>query len=256
MSIRTLVIDDEPLVRTSILRVLKQDKQIDILGECGDGPSAMAAIQAEHPDLIFLDVHMPGATGLEILESLGETSPPVTVFVTAHKDYAVEAFEANAVDYILKPFGQERLKRSITRAKLRLASSPDGVYASQLLQALTAVQRETQYHDRISVPVNGRILLLETRDIEWIEAERNCVCVYAGTRTYELRTTLAAIESKLNPRHFARIHRSTIVNLAKIKEIHPWFHGHHKVLLLNGKELRMSRYQSESVKRLLGRLEQ
>lgn len=256
MSIRALVVDDEPLVRTSILRVLKQDKQIDVVGECGDGPSAMATIQAERPDLVFLDVHMPGATGLEILESLDGTRLPVIIFVTAHKDYAVEAFEADAVDYILKPFGQERLKRSIARAKVRLASASDGVYASQLLQALTAVQREVQYQDRISVPVNGRILLLETRDIEWIEAERNCVCVYAGSRTYELRTTLSTIEAKLSPRHFARIHRSTIVNLAKIKEIHPWFHGHHKVLLANGKELRMSRYQSESVRRLLGKLEQ
>jgi two-component system, LytTR family, response regulator len=256
MTIRTLIIDDEPLVRTSILRVLKQDKQIDVVGECGDGPSAIEAIQGERPDLIFLDVQMPGATGLEILESLESDRLPVTIFVTAHKDYAVEAFEANAVDYILKPFGQERLKRSIARAKVRLTSSAEGVYASQLLKALTAVQREVQYHERISVPVNGRIVLVETRDIEWIEAERNCVCVYAASRTYELRTTLSTLAAKLNPRHFARIHRSTIVNLAKIKEIHPWFHGHHKVLLTNGKELRMSRYQSESVKRLLGKLEQ
>ena len=256
MTIRTLVIDDEPLVRTSILRVLCQDKQLEIVGECGDGPSAIASIHAQRPDLIFLDVHMPGLTGLEVLESMDEAGLPVTIFVTAHKDYAIEAFEANAVDYILKPFGQERLKRSIERAKIRLASSPDGGYASQLIQALTAVQRERQYHDRISVPVNGRILLIETREIDWIEAERNCVLIHVGSSHYELRTTLSTIESKLNPRHFARIHRSTIVNLAKVKEIHPWFHGHHKILLRSGKELRMSRYQSDSVKRLLGKLDQ
>jgi two-component system LytT family response regulator len=174
--------------------------------------------------------------------------------VTAHKDYAIDAFETDAVDYILKPFGQDRLKRSIAPAKVRLANSPDRNYASQLLQALTAVQREHQYQDRIAVPVNGRILLIETKEIDWIEAERNCVHIHVGSRNYELRTTLSSVESKLHPRQFVRIHRSTIVNMSKVKEIQPWFHGHHKVLMTNGVELRMSRYQSESVELLLGRM--
>jgi two-component system, LytTR family, response regulator len=254
VTIRTLVIDDEPLVRTSILKVLRQDKEIEVLGECGDGPSALSAILAERPDLIFLDVQMPGLTGVEILDNVEESKLPVTIFVTAHKDYAIEAFESNAVDYILKPFGQDRLKRSILRAKVRLASSPGSAYASQLLKALAALQREQQYQDRIAVPVNGRILLIEIKDIDWIEAERNCVRIHVASRAYELRATLSAVESKLNPRQFARIHRSTIVNMARVKEIHPWFHGHHKVLLNNGIELRMSRYQSESVEILLGQM--
>jgi two-component system LytT family response regulator len=254
MTIRTLVIDDEPLVRTSILKVLRQDKEIEVLGECGDGPSAVVAIQTACPDLIFLDVQMPGLTGLEILDNIEESKIPVTIFVTAHKDYAIDAFETDAVDYILKPFGQDRLRRSIARAKVRLANSPDGNYASQLLQALTAVQREHQYQDRIAIPVNGRILLIETKEIDWIEAERNCVHIHVGSRSYELRTTLSSVESKLHPRQFVRIHRSTIVNMNKVKEIQPWFHGHHKVLMTNGVELRMSRYQSESVELLLGRM--
>jgi two-component system, LytTR family, response regulator len=255
VTIRTLVIDDEPLVRTSILKVLRQDSEIAVLGECGDGPSALAQIHSERPELIFLDVHMPGLTGLEILDNIEESQLPVTIFVTAHKDYAVEAFESNAVDYILKPFGQDRLKRAIARAKVRLASSPGSLYASQLLKALSAVQREQQYQDRIAVPVNGRVLLIETKEIDWIEADRNCVHLHVASRTYELRTSLSAVEAKLNPKQFARIHRSTIVNMARVKEIHPWFHGHHKVLLNNGVELRMSRYQSESVELLLGRTE-
>jgi two-component system LytT family response regulator len=172
--------------------------------------------------------------------------------VTAHKDYAIEAFEANAVDYILKPFGRDRLQRSIVRAKARLATSPDGKYAAQLIEALAAIQKQQQYHERIAVPVNGRILLIETKTIEWIEADRNTILLHFGERVYELRSTLSDIESRLDPKQFARIHRSTLVNISQVKEIHPWFHGHHKVILRNGKELRMSRYMSENAKLLLG----
>lgn len=177
-------------------------------------------------------------TGLEILDNVEESKLPVTIFLTAHKDYEVEAFGFNAVDHSLKPFGQDRLKRAIDCAKVRLASSPDGAYASQLLKALTAVHREQQCQDRIAVPVNGRILLIKAKQIDWIEADRNCVRIHVATRTYELTTTLSAVESRLNPRQFARIHRSTIVNMARVKEIHPWFHGHHKVPLNSGIELR------------------
>jgi two-component system LytT family response regulator len=256
MRIRTLLIDDEPLVRTSLLRALRHDKDIDVIRECGDGLSALEAINREKPDLLFLDVHMPGLTGLEVLGELEGAKMPVIIFVTAHKDYALEAFEANAVDYILKPFGSERVERSVARAKVRLASSLDDSYASQLLQALAVVQRQQQYQERIAVPVNGRVLLVDTKDIYWVEAERNSVRLHVGKLTYELRNTLSNLESKLNPRQFARIHRSTLVNVSKVKEIHPWFHGHHKVILLDGSELRMSRYQSESAKLLLGCLHQ
>jgi hypothetical protein len=138
----------------------------------------------------------------------------------------------------------------------RLASGLDDRYASQLLEALAVVQRQQQYQERIAVPVNGRVLLVDTKDIHWIEAERNCVRLHVGKLIYELRNTLSNLESKLNPKQFARIHRSTLVNISKVKEIHPWFHGHHKVILLDGCELRMSRYQSESVKLLLGNLNQ
>ena len=256
MTIRTIVIDDEPLVRTSILRVLRTDRDIEVIRECGDGVSALQAIQQERPDLIFLDVQMPGLTGLQVIEAVDGAAMPVTIFVTAFKDYAIEAFEANAVDYILKPFGKERLEKSIARAKVRLAPSVDGGYAAQLLQALTAVQKQQQYQERIAVPVNGRIFLVEAKDIDWIEADKNCVRLHVGNIVYELRNTLSNIESMLNPKQFTRIHRSTLINVSKVKEIHPWFHGHHKIILRNGKELRMSRYQSESAKLLLGQCSQ
>jgi two-component system LytT family response regulator len=252
MTIRTMIIDDEPLVRSSILRVLRSDKDIEVVGECGDGLSALEAINQEFPDLVFLDVQMPGLTGLQVLDAVDGARIPVTIFVTAHKDYAIEAFEANAVDYILKPFGKDRLERSIARAKARLAASPDAKYAARLIETLAAIQKQQQYQDRIAVPVNGRILLIETKTIDWIEADRNTIHLHLGEIDYELRSTLSDIESRLDPKQFVRIHRSTLINLSKVKEIHPWFHGHHKVILRNGKELRMSRYMSENSKLLLG----
>lgn len=254
MTIRTLVIDDEPLVRSSILKVLRADNDIEVIDECEDGLSALAAITREAPDLIFLDVQMPGLTGLQVMENLEKAKVPIAIFVTAFKDYAIEAFEANAVDYILKPFGRDRLERAIARAKMRFASSLDSNYAVQLIQALASVQKQQQYQDRIAVPVNGRILLVDTKDIEWIEAERNSVRLHLGTLVYELRNTLTKIESMLHPRQFTRIHRSTLVNVSKIKEIHPWFNGHHKVIMRSGQELSMSRHQSESARLLLGGL--
>ena len=256
MTIRAIIVDDEPLVRSSILRTIRDDREIELICECGDGLSALAAITRERPDLIFLDVQMPGMDGLQVLDAMGDTTVPVTIFVTAHKDYAVEAFEANAVDYVLKPFGKERLEKAITRARMRLANLMDGSYAAQLLQALTSIQKQQQYQERISVPVNGRIRLIETKDIDWIEADRNSVHLHSGRAIYELRSTLSSVESRLDPKHFVRIHRSTLVNVSKVKEIHPWFHGHHRVILLDGKELRMSRYQNEGARLLLGRFNQ
>jgi two-component system, LytTR family, response regulator len=256
MTIRTIIIDDEPLVRSSILRRLRTDREIEIVCECGDGVSAVEAICRERPDLIFLDVHMPGLTGLQVLESLEGEKVPVTIFVTAHRDYAIDAFEANAVDYILKPFGKERLEKSVTRAKARLATAADGRYAQQLFQTLASLQKQQLYQDRLAVPVNGRILLVEAKNIDWIEADRNLVLLHLGERVYELRSTLSDIEARLDPKQFARIHRSTLVNIYQVKEIHPWFNGHHKVILKSGKELRMSRYMGENAKLILGFVDQ
>lgn len=252
MIIRSTIIDDEPLVRSSILRVLRTDPEIEILGEYGDGISALEAINRESPDLIFLDVQMPGLTGMQVLDAIEGEKVPVTIFVTAHRDYAIEAFEADAVDYILKPFGRERLEKAISRAKVRLVSSVDGRYAERLLQTLASIRNEKQYQDRIAIPVNGRILLLETKSIDWIEADRNVVRLHLGERIYELRSTLSDMKARLDPRQFARIHRSTLVNIQQVKEIHPWFHGHHRLILKTGVELRMSRSMDEDAKLILG----
>jgi two-component system LytT family response regulator len=252
MTIRTIIIDDEPLVRSSILRVLRTDREIEVVCECGDGVSAVEAINRDRPDLIFLDVHMPGLTGLQVIGAVEGERIPITIFVTAHREYAIEAFEANAVDYILKPFGKDRLETSVSRAKARLATAADGRYAQQLIQTLASLHKQQQYQDRLAVPINGRILLVETKTIDWIEADRNVVLLHLGERVYELRSTLSDIEARLDPKQFARIHRSTLVNIHQVKEIHPWFNGHHKIILKDGKELRMSRSMGENAKLILG----
>jgi two-component system LytT family response regulator len=244
-----LIVDDEPLARRSVRRLLNGNADVEVVGECGDGESAVAAIHEKKPDLVFLDVQMPEISGLEVVRRIGPDAMPVTVFVTAYDDYAVSAFDANAIDYVLKPFGKERFARALGRAKERIAGklNVDGLRLA--LSALERVQAET-YAERVTAVDNGRILFVNVDAITWIGADGNYVQVHAGNRTYEIRETLSNLEKKLDPRHFARIHRSTIVNIRRIKEIQPWFRGHHVVILETGEHLRMSRYQREAGKQL------
>jgi two-component system, LytTR family, response regulator len=248
--IRALIVDDEPLARRSVRRLLNGNADVEVIGECGDGESAVVAIAEKGPDLVFLDVQMPEMSGLEVVERVGPDAMPVTVFVTAYDDYAVTAFDANAIDYLLKPFGKERFARALARAKERIASK---LKVDDLRLALASVERVAtaeSYADRVTAVANGRILFIDVDAIGWIGADGNYVQVHAGTRTYEIRETLSNLEKKLNPRYFARIHRSTIVNIRRIKEIQPWFRGHHVVILETGEQLRMSRYQREAGRQL------
>ena len=175
---------------------------------------------------------------------------PATIFVTAYDRYALRAFDANALDYLLKPFGQDRFDRALARAQKRIAGNSNHDEAHQILAGLQSIQAGERYRERLPISENGRIVFVKTRDIDWIEAEGNNSRVHVGTRSHELRETLTSLERKLDPRDFMRIHRSAIVNVHRIKEIHPWFHGYHLVVLENGKELRMSRYQRDVAQQL------
>jgi two-component system LytT family response regulator len=252
MSVRTLIIDDEPIARHSIARQLRGDADITLLGECGDGASALRAIRELAPDLIFLDIQMPEMSGIDVAASLGDAQRPAIVFVTAYERYAVRAFEANAVDYLVKPFSRERFALTLQRAKRRLSAEAESTAATpaQVLRALAELRREQDYLQRIPVPVDEHIMLLDVDQIDWIEADRNRVRLHAGKAAYELRETMSALEARLNPRRFVRVHRSAIVNIERIKAIHPWFNGYHILVLTTGKELRMSRYQHESFLKL------
>ena len=251
MSLTALVVDDEPIARRAVLRLLRDDAQIRVLGECGDGASAVVAIRSQRPDLVFLDIQMPAMTGMEVVAAVGADRMPATIFVTAYEQYAVRAFEANALDYLVKPFSRERFAATLQRAKARLATPAAGEASSaQILQALDALRRRDDYLDRIPVRVDEHLIFIAVDDVVWIKAHGNLVQIHLADRVHELRETMTALAARLDPRRFARVHRSAIVNLRKVKTVHPWFNGHHVVTMDNGQQLRMSRYQHEAFVRL------
>jgi two-component system LytT family response regulator len=247
MSITALVVDDEPIARHAVMRLLREDPQIELLGECGDGVSAVTAIREHSPDLVFLDIQMPAMTGMDVVASIGAARMPATVFVTAYEQYAVRAFEANAVDYLVKPFSRERFAATLQRAKTRLAA---GSGDARIVQALEALRQREDYLDRLPVRVDEHVIFLDVDDIVWIKASGNAVQIHLTDRVHELRDTMASLAQRLDPRHFARIHRSAIVNVRRVKTIHPWFNGYHVVTMDNGQQLRMSRYQHQAFLRL------
>jgi two-component system, LytTR family, response regulator len=250
VTIRALVVDDEPLARRSIRRFLDKGSGVEIIDQCGDGNSAVEAIRTQKPDLVFLDVQMPEKTGLDVIREIGPDAMPVTVFVTAYDRYAIRAFDANAIDYLLKPFGKQRFDMALKRAKERIAGRMNLNDLRVILAELECDRTQSAYPDRLTASENGRILLINVKDIDWIGTSGNYAQVYSGSRKYEIRQTLTSLEEKLNPRDFLRIHRSTIVNIRQIRELQPWFHGYHLIILQNGQELRMSRYQRDVAKRL------
>jgi two-component system, LytTR family, response regulator len=254
MSIRTLVVDDEPIARRSIVRLLREDPAIELLAECGDGATAVESIRKHAPDLVFLDIQMPALSGLEVALKIGSEHMPATVFVTAFDNHAVAAFEANAIDYLVKPFSRERFLKTLQRVKTRLApASTDLSVATQMLRALSELQQRDRYLERIAVRIGEQLLFIDVADIVWIKANGNLAQLHVADRAYELRETMSSLAEKLNPKHFARVHRSAIVNVRRIKTIQPWFNGYHIVVMDTGAQLRMSRYQHESFLKLVGR---
>lgn len=251
MSVSALVVDDEPIARHAIVRLLREDPDIELLGECGDGASAVTEIRSRSPDLVFLDIQMPAMTGLDVVAEIGAERMPATIFVTAFEQYAVRAFEANAVDYLVKPFSRERFAKTLHRAKARLSAGDAEARASaRILQALDALRQRDDYLERIPVRVDEHVVLIAVDDIVWIKASRNIVQIHLADHIHELRETMASLAARLDPRHFARVHRSAIINVRRVKAIHPWFNGHHVVTMDNGQQLRMSRYQHEAFLRL------
>lgn len=248
MSIRALIIDDEPLARKSVRRFLKNHPDVLVVDECGDGRSAVTSILLNKPDLVFLDVQIPELDGFGVVSTVGVDQMPATIFVTAYDRYALEAFDANALDYLLKPFGKARFDKALSRVRDRIARTPSLDMMQRLVQTIETASKGQL--DHLPVAENGRIIFVKTREIRWIESAGNYARVYVANRHHDIRETLTNLERKLNPREFVRIHRSTIVNLHYIKEVQPWFNGYHLVLLENGKELRMSRYQLEVAERL------
>ncbi|KJV26281.1 LytR/AlgR family response regulator transcription factor [Luteibacter yeojuensis] len=252
MKLAVLVVDDEPIARQAVLRLLKDDPDVAHVAECGDGASAVEAIRSGSPDLVFLDIQMPAMTGMDVARTVGIERMPATVFVTAYEQYAVRAFDANAVDYLVKPFSRERFAHALGRAKGRVASAAQGADASaRIMQALDALRRKDAYLDRIPIRADEQVTFVAVDDIVWIKASRNTVVIHLADREHELRETMAGLAERLDPRHFARVHRSAIVNVRRVQAVHPWFNGYHVLTMDTGQKLRMSRYQHEAFLKLV-----
>ena len=212
-----------------------------MVGECGDGPAAVAAIRKLSPDLLFLDVQMPGMDGFEVLRQVGKDQMPVVVFVTAYDQHALKAFEVHALDYLLKPFKPSRFRETLQRARKALDLRRNGVLPQGLVELLNRAKTEREFISRIAVKTGARTLFVKTSEIDYIEAAGNYVVLHAGKENHVLRETLTALEEKLDPRKFVRINRSTIVNCDQIKGLQPLFKGEHVVVLHSGKQLTLTR---------------
>ncbi|PYP89295.1 MAG: DNA-binding response regulator [Blastocatellia bacterium AA13] len=238
--IRTLIVDDEPLARRKIRNLLKGDVEFYVIGECGSAAEAVMSIIRERPDLIFLDIQMPDADGFAVLKQLGDKIP-VVVFVTAHDQYAIRAFEVHALDYLLKPFDRNRFEAAAQAAKARLKKDDPGEVGRRTVALLEEIKATTSYLERILIKSNTRVLFIKTSDIDWIEAEGKYVRLHSTKESFLHREAIGTLESQLDPKKFIRVHRSAIVNLDRVKELEPWFHGEYRVVLDDGTRLSLSR---------------
>ena len=241
MKIRTLIIDDEKLARRKIERSLRGEEDIEIISEATCGVDAVDLINREKPDLVFLDIHIPEPNGFEVLQQIDPANMPIIIFVTAYDEYAIKAFEVNALDYLLKPFDQERLKVTVQRAREQLNGSRNGDLDERLLSLLSDLKADKEYPERLVLKTSGRVYFVKTTDIDWVEAAGNYVKLHVGKDSHMLRDTMTNIEKKLPPEKFLRIHRSRFVNIDRIKELNPLFSGDYLVKLHDDTELNLSR---------------
>jgi two-component system LytT family response regulator len=239
--IRVLVVDDEAPARAALRQMLSEDPEVQVVGCCSDGKQALAALGAQTPEVMFLDIRMPGLDGFQVLQAAGPR-PPRVVFVTAHSDHALEAFDADAVDYLLKPFDDERFARALSRAKT--AALTDRTLAAHRLSA-------SAWLERLAVPDRDGVRIVTVSEIDWIEAQDYYVEVHCGGRGYLLRRSLKQLEERLDPKRFARVHRSAIVNVERIASLKPAAHGERELVLRDGTKLKLSRMFRDRLAELL-----
>jgi len=236
--IRALIVDDEPLARSNLAVLLRMDPDIGIVGECGSGAEALGEVRVANPDLLFLDVQMPECDGFDVLELLGSELPPAIVFVTAYDQYALRAFEAGALDYLLKPFDNARFELALSRAKQRIRLGRD----------------RSQKLERVVIKNAGELCFVKTSEIDWIEAADYYACLHVGSRSHLLRRSLSDLEQDLDPNVFCRVHRSSIVNLERVRGLKLTPDGEYDVLLESGIRVRLSRrYRKHLQERMGGR---
>jgi two-component system LytT family response regulator len=251
MKIKVLIVDDEVIARERVHRFLNVERDTEVIGECRNGREAVAAIKKLDPDLVFLDIQMPQMNGFEVLAAIGPENIPAVVFITAYDQYALKAFEVHALDYLLKPFNQERFRQSLNHVRKQLERGRRRGVDDRLLSLLEDMRAGPKYAERLVIKATGRVYFLKTEDIDWIEACGNYVNLHTGDETHLLRETLGHLEGRLDPEKFLRIHRSRLVNIDYIKELSPLFNGDYTVTLHNGMELTLSRTYRDRLQDLI-----
>jgi two-component system LytT family response regulator len=252
--IRALIVDDEPLAREGIRMRLKQEPDVELIGACKNGREAVAAILRDAPDLVFLDIQMPRLDGFGVIEAVGVRQMPHVIFVTAYDEHALRAFEVNALDYLLKPIDGGRFSESLERVRSRIHGENLEAVGERLKKMMASLGVERSHLERLSIKSAGRITFIGVDEIDWIEAADNYVEVHSGRESHLLHATMNSLESRLDPNKFLRIHRSIIVNISRIKELHPMFHGGYRVILKDGAQLTSGRRYRENLQKLLNDL--
>ncbi|HEX2835230.1 MAG TPA: LytTR family DNA-binding domain-containing protein [Thermoanaerobaculia bacterium] len=240
--IRALIVDDEPVARRGIRQQLRGADDVEVVGECGDGASAIEAIAELAPDLVFLDIQMPEVGGFEVVEAIGVASMPAVIFVTAYDEHALRAFDVHAVDYVLKPVDRRRFRTALERARQRLAQPTDARLDNRIAEMLAELGRPAPRHaKRLAIKGDGRVTLVDVGDVDRLEAAGNYVEVHVGARHHLLRETMANVEARLDPAQFVRVSRSSIVNAARVRELQPMFNGDFVIVLRDGTKISGSR---------------
>jgi two-component system, LytTR family, response regulator len=255
MTVRVVVADDEPIGRQRLIRLLQAEPETDVVAACADGEAAVEAIREHVPDVVLLDIQMPQLDGFEVVAALGEAQQPAVIFVTAHDEYALRAFEVHAFDYLLKPVDPDRLRLALDRAISNPPQAPQGSTTRRiltLLEELNARERG-RGRDRLVVRTPEKAFFLRADTIDWIEAAGKFVHLHVGRAIHALRESMAELEQELDPARFVRISRSAIVNLDRIQEIQPWFQGDYVLILSDGTRLTSTRGYRDNMRRLLGR---
>jgi DNA-binding LytR/AlgR family response regulator len=247
VKLRTLIVDDEAPARERLRRLLCNNSFVELIGEAEDGVKAVELIEEKNPDLVLLDIQMPGLDGFGVIRALQK--PPLIIFVTAYDEYAIRAFEVNALDYLLKPFTRIRLERAIEKAYQELSKHAD--FSAKLDALFQTLREQPRYLDRIAVRKGSRIFVINVSEIDWFGAESGLIFIHTKEEKYVTNYTLEELEGRLNPDMFFRAHRSIIVNLTKIKEIIPWFAGSHKIRLTTGAEVDLSRNQVKELRKII-----
>ena len=254
MKTNALIVDDEPLARDRLQKLLDAVPDVTVVGQCTNGKEAVEAIREKAPDLVFLDVQMPELDGFGVLAELQAEEIPVVIFVTAHDQFALKAFEVHAVDFLLKPFDRERFQTALKRAKERIAQKRPGELDQRIAALLAEIKPEAPALERMAIKTTGRVLFVKTSDIDWVEAADNYVNLHVGNESHLHRETLTALAERLPAKKFMRISRSMIVNVDRIKELQPLFHGEYAVILRNGTTLTLSRSYRDVLDQLIGKV--